>query len=149
MRSFTFNGVNCTAYGIAISGEGSYDAPQRDSTTLAIPGRNGDLILDNGRWKNITLKYPAFVVGNFPTNVAAITEWLMYPLGYARLEDDYHTDEYRMAIFSGGLSYEPTAWNQHAKFDIKFNCKPQRFLKSGETSVNLADGANNNPRNIL
>lgn len=140
MRNLTFNGITSNSLGVAISGEGSFDSPSRDRTILTIPGRNGDLIIDNGRFANITVTYPAFVFGDLPATAAQIRAWLMSPLGYARLEDDYHPDEFRQAIFSGTVGFDTTAWNQHAEFEIKFNCKPQRFLKSGETPVSVASG---------
>lgn len=137
MRNLTFNGITSNSLGVAISGEGSFDSPSRDRTVLTIPGRNGDLIIDNGRFQNITVTYPAFVFGDLPATAAQIRAWLMSPLGYARLEDDYHPDEFRQAIFSGTVGFDTTAWNQHAEFEIKFNAKPQRFLKSGETPITI------------
>lgn len=140
MNYISFNSHKSTEYGLAISGEGSYDAPARDMTFYTIPGRNGDLIIDNGRYKNITLKYPAFFTGSFTANAAAARAWLLAPTTYVRLEDTYHTDEFRLAIFSGGAEYEPTQYNAHAATELKFNCKPQRFLKTGETAVAVSNG---------
>lgn len=140
MNYITFNGHSSYEYGLAISGEGSFDAPARDRTIVTIPGRNGDLVLDNGRYKNTTVRYPAFFTGDFKTNVADARAWLLAPTAYARLEDTYHTDEFRLAIFSGGIDFEPTAWNHHAETELTFNCKPQRFLTSGETAVSVTNG---------
>lgn len=140
MRNLTFNGIDSLSLGVAISGEGSYDAPSRDVSSYTIPGRNGTLLYDNGRYNNITVSYPAFVIGNLPTTAANIRAWLMTPTTYARVEDDYHTDEFRLGIFSGTIGFNTTAWNQHAEFEIKFNCKPQRFLKSGESAVAVTNG---------
>lgn len=146
MRNLTFNSINSLDKGVAISGEGSYDAPSRDISSYTIPGRNGTLLYDNGRFNNITVSYPAFVISNMATSAADIRAWLMTPTTYARLEDDYHTDEFRLAIFSGTINFDTTAWNQHAEFTIKFNCKPQRFLKSGETATAVANnGTITNP----
>lgn len=146
MRNLTFNGIDSLSLGVAISGEGSYDAPSRDVSSYTIPGRNGTLLYDNGRYNNITVSYPAFVIGNLPSTAANIRAWLMTPTTYARLEDDYHTDEFRLGIFSGTIGFNTTAWNQHAEFEIKFNCKPQRFLKSGETATAVANnGTITNP----
>ena len=146
MRNLTFNSINSLDKGVAISGEGSYDAPSRDMTSFTIPGRNGTLLYDNGRFNNITVSYPAFVISNMATSAADIRAWLMTPTTYARLEDDYHTDEFRLAIFSGTIHFDTTAWNQHAEFTIKFNCKPQRYLKSGESAVAATNnGAITNP----
>ena len=133
MRNLTFNGTSSLSLGVAISGEGSYDSPSRDRTVVTIPGRNGDLVIDNGRFQNIKVTYPAFVFGDLAASAALIRAWMMGPTVSARLEDDYHPEEYRQAMFSGSVGFNTTAWNQHAEFDIVFNCKPQRFLKSGET----------------
>lgn len=140
MRYITFNGHSSYEYGLVVSGEASYDAPARDRTIVTIPGRSGDLILDNGRYKNVNVKYPAFFTGDFKANAADARAWLLAPTAYARLEDTYHTDEFRLAIFSGGLEFEPTAWNAHAETELTFNAKPQRFLKSGETAVSVSNG---------
>ena len=140
MRNLTFNGITSLSMGVAISGEGSFDSPSRDMSSYTIPGRNGTLLYDNGRFNNITVSYPAFVIGNLPTTAASIRSWLMTPNSYKRLEDDYHTDEFRLAVFSGTVGFDTTAWNQHAEFEIKFNCKPQRFLKSGESAVAVTNG---------
>jgi len=146
VRSFTFNGHNCMEYGIACSGEATFDAPARDVSAVSIPGRNGDLIFDNGRFKNINVEYPAFFVGNFPGNVAAARAWLLGPHSYQRLTDDYHPGEFRLGVYTGGLSFEPTAWNLHAETEITFNCKPQRFLEAGElTTLIVNGGAITNP----
>ena len=51
---FTFDGKTSTDFGMYISGSGTYNAPERDVTTYNIPGRNGDLIVDNGRFLNTT-----------------------------------------------------------------------------------------------
>lgn len=133
MRSLTFNGHNCNEYGIAISGEASYNAPKRDRTLLTIPGRDGAHIIDNGRFDSITVEYPAFFFGDFKAYAAGARAWLLGPSAYARLEDDYHTDEFRMAVYTGDVDFSPTAWNQHAKTTLSFLCRPQRFLTSGET----------------
>lgn len=140
MRNLTFNGVSSLDLGVAISGEGSYNAPSRDQSVITIPGKNGSLIIDNGRFNNITVRYPAFVVGNLPVNAADIRAWLLSPRGYARLEDDYHPDEYRLAVYSGSVDFSTTAWNQHGEMKLAFNCKPQRFLTSGEASVSINSG---------
>lgn len=73
-------------------------------------------------------------------NVANVREWLLSPKGYVKLSDDYNTDEYRLAVFNGKLDFEPTFSNHHALFDIAFNCKPQRYLTSGDIAVTVASG---------
>ena len=53
MNAFQFNGRSSSEFGVYISGGGTYNAPERDVEFMAMPGRSGDLLIDNGRFKNI------------------------------------------------------------------------------------------------
>ena len=129
----TFGGKSLKDFGVYISGNGTYNAPERDRKTVAIPGRNGDLTIDNGRYKNTVIKYPAFIVRDFDQNIEALRDYLLSFTGYERLEDTYHPDEYRMARYNSGLNNVKMVDSLIAgQFDLSFDCKPQRFLKDGE-----------------
>lgn len=144
--TLTFNNVSSATHGVYISGQGTYNAPQRDVTKVTIPGRNGDLIRDNGRWLNIQVPYNLVVMDNFRDKTDAIRAWLTSPVGYARLEDSYHPDHYRMARVSGTIDFDTSAFNRTGKTTVYFDCKPQRFLKSGETATTVSKNSNiNNP----
>lgn len=137
---FIFNGESSLDYGVYIGGQGTYNAPQRDVKKVSIPGRNGDLILDNGRFLNIQVSYPIVVMDEFRDKTDAIRAWLSKPVTYARLEDTYHPDEYRMAMLTGGIQFETSAFNKTGKAVVTFDCKPERFLKSGEIPVMIFPG---------
>ena len=130
-----FGGVDFAENGVWLSGSGTFSAPQRDVTMVSVPGRNGDLIIDNGKWNNITVTYPCFIRDNFDQNMAAFRSLMCSKLGYQKLEDSYHPDEYRLGAFSEGLFPTMRQRNKGGEFDVVFNCKPQRFLKSGETPI--------------
>ena len=98
-----FGGVDFAENGVWLSGSGTFSAPQRDVTMVSVPGRNGDLIIDNGKWNNITVTYPCFIRDNFDQNMAAFRSLMCSKLGYQKLEDSYHPDEYRLGAFSEGL----------------------------------------------
>ena len=55
---FIFGGVDSRTYGMVVSNDNGFDAPERDVKEVEIPGRNGSLVLDNGRYKNQTLTNP-------------------------------------------------------------------------------------------
>ena len=146
VNTITFGGVNSADYGIYISGEGVFNAPVRDAEMISIPGRDGSFLLDNGRYENIEVTYPAFNTetdkATFIAQVDAFRNAIASQKGYQRLEDTFHTDEYRMASFIGGLEINPVLYNDHtSQFEIVFNCKPQRFLKSGESAVSKANNS--------
>ena len=144
-NSITFGGVNSADYGIYISGEGVFNAPKRDVEMITIPGRNGEFALDQGRFENITVTYPAFNFepgdySAFVQNLSDFRNAICSQKGYQRLTDTFHPDEYRMAAYIGGLEIKPIKYNTASQFSIVFDCKPQRFLTSGETAVTVASG---------
>lgn len=139
MGIIMFNGISSEDYGIQVEHPPEYHIPGRDYEVVHIPGRNGDLIIDNNSYQNITRAYD-IAIGDtnkdFTTMANTISEWLNSASGYARLEDSYETEYYRMAIYQDEVSIENIM--QHAgRTTIEFNCKPQRFLKSGEDKLTL------------
>lgn len=56
-KGFTFGDVSSKDYGVYITQEAAYNAPDRDVEVVEIAGRNGAYILDKGRFKNITVSY--------------------------------------------------------------------------------------------
>lgn len=141
MRHYlTYAGTPSTNFGVYISGAGTFNAPERDIKTVAIPGRNGDLTIDNGRYKNIDVEYPAFIAKDYAENVLALRNHLLSYTGYQRLEDTYHPDEYRMARYKGDFEGGATPGMSAGEFQIKFDCMPQRYLKSGEDWISVESG---------
>lgn len=118
-------------FGVHVSGEGTFTAPEKEFETVKVPGRSGDLHISSGRFANISVKYPAFIFDDFSHAFAELRNFVLSRNGYCRLEDTYHPDEYRMAIFKGPMSPTVTLL-QAGTFDLEFQCKPQRYLKSGE-----------------
>ena len=144
INTFTFGGITSSTYGIYVSGEGLFNAPKRDAEVVQIPGRDGDYILDKGSFENIEVTYRVFNqekdLSDFRTKLANLRSALCSKTGYQRLTDTFHPNEYRMAAFIDGIEINPIKYNTASEFEIKFNCKPQRYLTSGETAVAVASG---------
>lgn len=142
-KSFTFDGENSRNYGVYITGQGVFNAPERNVEMIEIPNRNGAYALDKGNFNNIEVTYPAGIFADteadFAQAVSDLRNFLCSRVGYVRLEDDYNTGEYRMAIYKSGLEVSHDMLIV-GEFDIVFECKPQRFLKSGETAVSVTNG---------
>lgn len=145
-EQLTIDGKNCSEYGVWISGGGTFNAPPRDMDTISIPGRDGDIFFDNGRFQNINVTYPAFISKRFAPRMDDFRAWLCSKYHYMKIEDSYHPDEFRLGVFKGGLTVSTTARNLSGLFNLTFNCKPQRYLKSGEMPVRFtASGSIYNP----
>lgn len=142
-KSLTFGGINSRTYGVYITGAGVFNSPERDVEMISIPGRDGAFALDNGRYSNMEVTYPAGLFGVDPADFAdAISDFrnaIGSLVGYQRLEDGYNPGEYRQAVFKAGLEVEPTNL-EAGEFSITFDCKPQRFLTSGETAQDITSG---------
>lgn len=141
-KIFIFNGKSSADYGLTIDGSGAYNAPERDVESLEIPGRNGSLTVDNGRWKNTSVSYKVGLYGpDAPLRMDAIREWLLTADGYRRLEDSYHPESYRMARYSGNVEWDVNLLARCGEVTLEFDCWPQRFLKIGEEPVTVQNGA--------
>lgn len=142
-EGFIFDGENSRDYGIYVQDVKVFGAPTRDVEMISIPGRDGEFALDKGRFNNIQVVYTcALGTGtktDFNTGVSDFRNWLASRKGYKRLEDEINTAEYRMAVFKDGLDVS-TLNKETGTFEVTFDCKPQRFLKSGETAVTVTSG---------
>lgn len=148
-KALEFDGVSSRTYGVYITGEAVYNAPERDVEMITIPGRSGSFALDNGRFENITVTYPAGIFAeteaDFRAAISDFRNFLCSRKGYVRLQDEYNPNEYRMAVYKSGLEVEP-AMLKAGEFEITFDCKPQRWLTSGETATTVANnGTITNP----
>lgn len=133
---FILDGKSSHDWGLVVSGDSVFDAAERDREMISVPGRNGDLIIDNGRWRNVNVKYnDCYSKRNFPEVFNSFRNFVASRQGYVKLEDSFNPDEYRLANIQEtkvnllGVKYGAGA------FDVTFNCKPQRFLKSGAEPI--------------
>lgn len=142
-KGLTFDGEDSKDYGVYITGQAVYNSPERDVEMISIPGRDGAFALDRGRFSNIEVIYPAGLFGvdeaDFAQAIADFRNMLGSRVGYCRLEDDYNPGEYREAVFKAGLEVTPASLDS-GQFDIVFECKPQRWLTSGEDAVAVTSG---------
>ena len=144
MGIVTFNGVSSKDLGIQVEHPPGYQTPVKDYDKIHVPGKNGDVVVYKGSYQNVNRTYD-IAIGDtersFTEMANSISEWLNSTDGYTRLEDSYEPEYYRLAIYEES----PTITNifQHGgRATVNFNCKPQRFLKSGDhkiiTSVNTS-----------
>lgn len=135
---FRFGDHASTDFSLYISGDKTFDSPQRDYESVEVLGRNGNLIIDRGRFKNTMVSYSVFTIGDFRRKAENVRSWLLSHKGYQKLTDTYHPDEFRNAIYSGSIDFDVSALCQAGKANLTFEAQPQRFLLSGEeyTQVN-------------
>ena len=142
MGVITFNGVSSDTFGIRVEKCPDYPAAQRKVEFISVEGRSGDLVRDTQAWNNVEQTYSVYFSDSgvtFQELSGAVARWLLGSRGYCRLEDDYYPDVYRKAVYSR-LIQNRNFLNQKGRADLVFNCKPQRYLKSGESWTTINDG---------
>lgn len=140
MGIIVYNGEPSTNYYLHVEHPPEYTFAERNYEVTHVPGRNGDLVFDQGSYNNVDTSYEVSVGAldkSLPDLARGVSEWLHAPTGYARLEDSYTPQFYRLGMYTESATF--TNELMHAgRATITFNCKPQRFLKDGENPVNLA-----------
>ena len=115
--------------------------PTRKQEKIAIPGRSGDLLIQQDALENVRQTYDIYISAEqprLPTIVHKVAEWLCVK-GYQRLEDSYFLDTFRLASYQGGVDIA-NILNRFGRATIEFDCKPQRFYKSGDFYISIANG---------
>ena len=142
-KGFNFDGESSKTFDLIITGGAIFDAPERDVELIEIPGRNGALVQDLGRFKNVTVTYQCALTSTkeheFVDAMRKVREWLCSKRGYCRLWDDFNPGEYRLGMFKGYIEVTNEA-PVVGRFDLSFDCKPQRFLLNGDNPVAVSDG---------
>ncbi len=148
MGTIFWNGRSSDSVGLVVETFPNYTIAERDYETEHVPGRNGDLLIDNESYMNVPAEYE-IAFGSLEKNhsemAAAVSEWLHSASGYARLEDSYSPMYYRIAYYQDELDIE-NILNHLGRATITFSCMPQRFLKTGDNMVTFtAAGKIRNP----
>lgn len=134
MGVIIFNGNSSLDYGIQVEQPPEYQTPAKDYDIIHVPGKNGDVVIDKGSYKNVSRNYKissGYLDSEFTPLANRISEWLHSASGYARLEDSYEPEYYRLAMYDEAGMIE-NLLGQAGRATISFNCKPQRFLKAGD-----------------
>lgn len=141
---FIYDGKSSADFRVVISGEQTWGSPERDVEEITVPGRNGSLFLDNGRYKNMDHPYTCTILDDWKNNYEAFKDFLIsHTDTYYRLEDTYHPKVFMMAQVKSISDIAYDEWIGGGTFTVTFNRKPQRFLKSGEDPEIFIKNASN------
>jgi len=139
MGIIVYNGKSSKDYSILVEHPPGYEYPEKDLEITHVPGRNGDVIYDSGSYKNIKRTYEIAVPAikeRYEVMANKVSEWLHSANTYARLEDSYEPEYYRMAYYKETNTIS-CLLRGAGRATVLFMCKPQRFLKSGEQIISF------------
>lgn len=134
MGVIIFNGVSSKSLGIVVESPPDYNAPERDFDVYHVPGKSGDIYVDQGSFQNVTRSYDIALGGrkaDFQNLTKTVTDWLYSTNKYAQLSDSYDSQYFRLAVFKGPVTIT-NLLNRAGRATIEFDCKPYRYLRSGD-----------------
>lgn len=140
MGVILYNGKSSTDFGIHVALIPGYDIPEQDFEVVSVPGRNGDLHIPKNSYRNVSRRYELSFGSyddTFYDMIGKVVEWLTSSNGYSRLEDSYDSNYFRLGVVREAISIE-NILDHAGKTEISFDCKPQKFLKSGENTIYLS-----------
>lgn len=150
--SLTFNGISSESLKLNITSRQVYDAAVYDVTAVEVPGRSGNVMIPQNRFKNKTLVYRGFLnasdfsgssdwekLSNGTQNLKGM--WMRVPLGisktgvYKPLKDTYDPGMTRQAYIED-LKITPVFDRAiGAEVEITFNAQPFMTVDESPTIV--------------
>lgn len=127
-----FAGQDFAEYGVIIDSASSWPKPERDVEVIHVPGRNGDLIIDNGCWKNVEITYNCLIKDGWQEKFDDFCDMLYELHGYYELFDDAHPGVKRMAAFAGPVDPELWFTTDTGVFELTFDCKPLQYISPND-----------------
>ena len=141
MGTFTFNGINSSQFGLRVTSDYVINSTGQDIDTVAVAGRDGDLLLPNNRLKSVTIELPCTIMSDRKlTDIEGdISNWLNVA-GYKDLTLSWDSDFiYRSAFIE---TFEiASLMRQFGKVKLNFLTYPVKFYKQGRTTQTLSNGA--------
>lgn len=142
INTFYLGEESAETYGLIMLAPPDHVVAERDIERKEVPGRSGDVIIDNGRYKNVTVKYSCAILPedgvSYRTTVARAVQFLKSDPAYKQLRNTYDPDRFREARVQGSYSVESIV-EQAGKLEIAFDCKPQFWLASGLETLDLRE----------
>lgn len=134
-ETFYLDGIDAGSVGIRLQEPVVFGKAVPVVETQTIPGRNGNLVFETGSYENRVGSASCFCLQkDVERAIGSAGKFLMGKKGYRRLETSDDTDHYWMARVENSPQIEMRL-RVLASFEIEFDCKPQRFVKSGENAV--------------
>lgn len=101
---FTFNGVTASSHGLTIKSSNHLSRPSKAYDSIKVPGRTGNVIIDDGSFNNKTIDVVCFLdrrtVNDLSVKAKVIGNWLQGITGYKDL------------IYSDGSTFKAICTNQ-------------------------------------
>lgn len=156
--SFTWDSVSSDTRKFNITERHVYNAPAYDMNGIEVPGRSGDILNPQNRFKNKVVTYTGYLRSKdfagsttyekLSTGVTELKAWLLSNAGaYHELTDTYDPGYTRIGYISGETSIEEVENRPFGvTINVSFNCKPFMYgLAASDTTLTTSGGTITNP----
>ena len=125
LEHFTFGGTSSASFNFIIVENDNLNSFENDFELIEIPGRSGDLVIDNKRKKNKEINIEAYAdieeLGDAHTVAKNIKQWLQGEVKYKTLTFSNDLTEYE-AIVKGPIEIVEEVEGL-LNINFKFSCK--------------------------
>ena len=125
LEHFTFGGTSSASFNFIIVKNDNLNSFENDFELIEIPGRSGDLVIDNKRKKNKEINIEAYAdieeLGDAHTVAKNIKQWLQGEVKYKTLTFSNDLIEYK-AIVKGPIEIVEEVEGL-LNINFKFSCK--------------------------
>ena len=135
MNTLTYAGTNLNTFGVWFDSSRKYKKPAKRYLGFDVPARNGTLYASENKFDNVVIEYRCYIKENFATNYNNLINFLNSFDTYQVLENSVDNTVYRLALFHEELSVDTGQFLKDGQFSLFFDCKPQAFLKTGDTEL--------------
>ncbi|MFS1025137.1 distal tail protein Dit [Enterococcus casseliflavus] len=140
---FEFNGHKSIDKNLYLLNEMELTIPESDLRFDEVDGRQGAIIYDNEREKDIIKTFPMELKKEAGKSlfqqVREITHWLKEPKRYSRLLFSEDPDYFYEGIFHSQVRILDR-WRDHFDVALPFRCKPVMFRLDGQTATAHVSG---------
>lgn len=142
MHNFFFNGKWLSQFGGRIVNAPFHSVAQRDFEFVSVPGRNGDIIQDNRRYKNVEFELQIALMPLLAHTSAQylaykIIDWLTEFNDYQTYKDTYNKGYYCYAVVTN-LDTIQRELLSYLTTTVKFSRKPYWYAQT--EPINLVSG---------
>lgn len=137
---FVLDGKPSSDFGVFLATSNFLNGASHDAEEVEVPGRNGALTISNDRFHNFELEATVYTPWNVKENMLFLKEWLGgHSDTYYHYEESLDAEYFRMVRFSETFEVD-THDSRRGSAVLKFSCKPQKFLRTGDIPLDVTSG---------
>jgi phage-related protein len=147
---FEIDNQKSSDFDLYIDTEISFTSPEVKGEFVELSGQDGDLYLTDGKLKNVSKSFPAFLM---PIEVSQqqrateISNWLKNNVGWKDLFFSGDKEYIYQAMYTAEYDINANIAD-FGKTVLTFNVKPYKFLKSGLTEKTLVTSIDNPTKRV-